>query len=267
MNRLLSIVIAACPLLASAESPDLKPDESAWRLAWEENFDGTQIDTAVWSKCTRGTPDWQNTQSPDPRLFEVSDGTLKLRGIVNDDTEKDPSPYLTGGIWTKDKKAFKPGRFEVRARLHGAKGAWPAIWLMPFEHGKYKWPMGGEIDIMERLNNNHVVYQTVHSNYTVNLDRTKDPLSSGQYLINRDDFNVYGVEIHPDKVVFFINGEPTLTYPKINGGADGQFPFHDKPWHMLIDMQLGGKWVGEVDPKDLPVEMEIDWVRYYEPAD
>ena len=28
-------------------------------------------------------------------------------------------------------------------------------------------------------------------------------------------------------------------------------------------MQLGGQWVGDVDPNDLPVEMEIDWVRYY----
>lgn len=28
-------------------------------------------------------------------------------------------------------------------------------------------------------------------------------------------------------------------------------------------MQLGGQWVGEVDPADLPVEMEVDWVKYY----
>ena len=27
-------------------------------------------------------------------------------------------------------------------------------------------------------------------------------------------------------------------------------------------MQLGGSWVGAVDPKDLPVEMEVDWVRF-----
>ena len=29
-------------------------------------------------------------------------------------------------------------------------------------------------------------------------------------------------------------------------------------------MQLGGSWVGTVDPADLPVEMEVDWVRYYQ---
>jgi len=29
-------------------------------------------------------------------------------------------------------------------------------------------------------------------------------------------------------------------------------------------MQLGGSWVGAVDSSDLPVEMEIDWVRFYQ---
>jgi hypothetical protein len=33
--------------------------------------------------------------------------------------------------------------------------------------------------------------------------------------------------------------------------------------HNII-MQLGGSWVGKVNPDDLPVEMEIDWVRFYE---
>jgi hypothetical protein len=31
----------------------------------------------------------------------------------------------------------------------------------------------------------------------------------------------------------------------------------------MIDMQLGGSWVGKVDPKDLPVQMIIDWVKVY----
>lgn len=71
--------------------------------------------------------------------------------------------------------------------------------------------------------------------------------------------------MYPDSIVFTINGHPTLTYPKIDGGKDGQFPFYI-PQYLLIDMQLGGQWVGQVDPADLPVEMEIDWVKYYEPV-
>ena len=236
-----------------------------WQLSWEDNFD-TAIDTAVWSKCDRGTPDWCNTMSKDARLFEVRDGILVLRGMVNPDTVADPSPYITGGIWTKGKKAFEPGKFEIKARLHGAKGAWPAIWLLPYETEKYMWPEGGEIDILERLNNNHVAYQTVHSHYTYDLGREDNPRHGGTFPIDREEWNVYGVEIHRDKVVFSINGKTTLVYPKINDGKDGQFPFYI-PQYLLVDMQLGGRWVGAVDPADLPVEMEVDWVRYYTPAE
>ena len=82
----------------------------------------------------------------------------------------DAAQYLTGGLWTKDKRAFH-GRIEVRARLHGAKGAWPAIWTLPYETDKYSWPMGGEVDIMERLNHDSIVYQTVHSLYLPTRNR------------------------------------------------------------------------------------------------
>ncbi len=240
-----------------------KADEAGWKLDWVENFDGNTLDTDVWGKCDRGQADWCNTMSPADSLYEVRDGMLILKGIVNPDTAADPSPYLTAGVWTKGKKSFAPGRFEIRARLHGAKGAWPAIWLLPFETEKYRWPEGGEIDIMERLNNNHIAYQTVHSHYTYNLGKDKSPVSSLTSPIDRDDFNVYGVDIYPDKIVFHINGETTHVYPKIESLQDqGQFPFYI-PQYLLIDMQLGGKWVGEVDPADLPVQMEVDWVKYY----
>ena len=45
-------------------------------------------------------------------------------------------------------------------------------------------------------------------------------------------------------------------------GDELQFPFK-KPYYLLIDMQLDGGWVGPVDTLDLPVEMVVDWVRYY----
>ncbi len=233
-----------------------------WRLAWEDNFNSNRLDTSVWGRCTRGTSNWDNTMSDREDLVIVRDGKLILRGIVNPDTSVDHSPYLTGGVWTKNRKSFAPGKIEIRARLHGAKGAWPALWLLPYDYRKYRWPLGGEIDIMERLNNNHFVYQTVHSDYTQNRGGDKNPPHSTTGAIDRDGFNVYGVEIHPDRIVFLVNGKETMTYPAT--GVDGQFPFYIDQY-LLMDMQLGGDWVGDVDAGDLPVEMEIDWVRHYLP--
>jgi hypothetical protein len=31
----------------------------------------------------------------------------------------------------------------------------------------------------------------------------------------------------------------------------------------MIDMQLGGNWVGDVDESTLPCKMYVDWVKYY----
>ena len=78
-----------------------------------------------------------------------------------------------------------------------------------------------------------------------------------------DEYNIYSVDIYPDSLVFAINHDYTFTYPRISTDKEGQYPFY-QPYYLLIDMQLGGSWVGGVDPKDLPVEMLVDWVRYYE---
>ncbi len=71
------------------------------------------------------------------------------------------------------------------------------------------------------------------------------------------------MELHSDSLVFFINGHRTFSYPRIKTDKGGQFPFTDHKYYLLLDMQLGGSWVGKVDPKELPVEMEIDRVKFY----
>ena len=124
------------------------------------------------------------------------------------------------------------------------------------------WPEGGEIDIMERLNYDSVAYQTVHSNYTWELG-IDDPKHGTTAAIDPDGYNVYAVDKHRESLVFFINWKHSLTYPRIKTGKEGQFPFSEREFYLLLDMQLGGNWVGEVDPGTLPAEMYIDWVRFY----
>lgn len=235
-----------------------------WKLIWSDEFNSSKIDSRKWSKIERGTPDWKNTMSKDPSLFAVKNGKLILRGKVNPNTKKDPSPFITGGISTQKKFSFRYGKIEIRAKVDSAQGAWPALWMLP-EGENGKWPDDGEIDIMEHLNFDDFAYQTIHTHYTYTLGR-KNPPNGTTAKIKRDDYNVYGVEWTPDKLVFFINGKETLTYPRIpEEKANKQWPFN-KPFYILVDMQLGGGWVestGKVNPKQLPVEMHVDWVRVY----
>ena len=97
---------------------------------------------------------------------------------------------------------------------------------------------------MERLNNDTIAYQTVHSAYTYTLGIKDNPKQGGIGFINRDDYNVYSVEMYQDSLVFFINETRTFAYPRIETDKEGQFPFTDKKFYLLLDMQLGGSWVG-----------------------
>lgn len=241
--------------------PCCKSPSTQWKLAWEDNFDqGDSFDPASWSKIPRGGSDWNNYMSDFDSCYAMRDGKLILRGLVNYSLPNDTAPYITGGVYTKDKVGFNNGRLEIHAKLNGATGAWPAFWLLPQDA---KWPGGGEIDIMERLNYDTIAYQTVHSNYTFNLGIKDNPRQGSTGPINPDGFNTYAVEMYPDSLVFFINDTRTFAYPRIETDKEGQFPFSEHQFYLLLDMQLGGSWVGAVDPKDLPVEMEIDWVRFY----
>lgn len=234
--------------------------ESRYRLVWEDDFNGTEIDTACWAKIPRGGSDWDRHMSDLDTLYETREGNLILRGIVNTQYPSDTSRYLTGGVYTKNKKTIKYGKVEIKAKLQGARGSWPAFWMVANDVG---WPEGGEIDIMERLNNDTIAYQTIHSYYTHVLGIKDNPRHGGTNTIDTAGYNIYAVEIHPDSLVLSINGNHTLTYPRINTDKEGQYPF-GIPYYLMLDMQIEGSWVGKAAPEDYPVEQHIDWVKFYE---
>ncbi len=232
-----------------------------WTLVWSDEFNGNKIDEKKWTKIARGKSDWSNYMSSDASLYDVKKGNLILRGIVNPNQKKDPVPYLTGGVYSVGKYSFLYGKIEIRTKLGCAQGAWPALWLLP-DIPNRKWPQDGEIDLMEHLNFDNFVYQTVHSGAT-RKQLAGNPSNSGRGKIKRNDYNIYGLEWTPDNLVFFVNGEKTFTYPRVPAlEAEGQWPFTN-PFYILLDMQVEGNWVGKANPKQLPVEMYIDYVRVY----
>jgi len=234
-----------------------------WKLIWKDDFEGKSLDTTKWTRIPSGTSDWNRHMSTDDACFKMVDGKLYLLGINNPDTSVDPRLFLTGGVWTKGKFAFQYGKVEIRAKLGSAQGAWPAMWMLA-ELDKYgKYPRNGEIDIMEHLNFDNIIYQTTHSYYTLDLGQKTNPPNSGTAPINADEFNVFGISWYPDRIVFQLNGKDTYTYPRVQGVDPSQWPY-DQPFYLLIDQQLGGSWVGKVDQEQLPVEMIIDWVKVYQ---
>ena len=254
--------VAAAAQGAPAGKGGAAPASPRWELAWHDEFDRSTLNLKNWTRCERGRSDWNNTMSDDPRLLKIQNGALLLTGVQNTDLEKDPAPYLTAGVTSKDKFQFQYGKAEIRARFKSAQGAWPAIWMLGLERG---WPANGEIDLMEHLNFDDKVYQTVHSEYTVKIDKSNTPPKSGAAAIQRDEWNVYGCEWDEEKIVLAVNGKPTFTYPRVPEKGEAQWPFN-QPFYFILSMQIGGSWVngaGPTNPAHYPAVMAIDWVRVY----
>ncbi len=273
--------MAAASLSATAQSPPKQtaPDgyqprtaatniTKEWRLVWHEEFDAPGLDTTKWSKISRPqqgrSANWEKYLSPREELYEFKNGTITLWGRNTPAGDPDSLRFQTGGITTRGKFAFTYGKIEVRARFSDARGAWPALWMLCANSVNGPYPRSGEIDLMEHLNHDTVVYQTIHSHYTLRVPGGKDIPSGSVPAIRPGEFNTYGMEWYPDRIVFTVNGQATLTYlRRADAVARGQFPF-DQPFFLHMDMQLEGGWVGPVSPEELPVSMEIDWVRVWQ---
>src|SRR5690554_5922690 len=234
-----------------------------WKLVWEDNFEveGTP-DSSKWAFSGRGTPDWACYCTDSRETVFVKEGNLHLKAMPNTNPA-DSVKYQTGCIQTKDRFFFKYGKLEVRAKLSKGKGSWPAIWMMPQNSQYGGWPDSGEIDVMEHLNFDSYVYQTLHSHHIDKLGEKENPVYFATKEFTQDEFNVYGVEWYEDRLDFFVNGEKSFSYPKLEGTDDVQWPF-DQEFYIILNQALGGAWVGEIHDKDLPVQMLVDWVKVYQ---
>jgi len=249
---------------------------------WAEEFNNQSLDTLTWSRVPRGGSYWDMHMSDQEGLVSFNDSCLVLTAIVNPGVPGDDAPLLTGGIWTKEKKDFGYGKLEIRAKFECAGGAWPAIWMMPSTEGndssddpywdEYQYRNYGEIDICETLNSDEFSYQTIHNSLNLKEEpegKLHQP-KSVTGAIDRDGFNVYSIEHYPDSLVLSINGAKTLCYKKMKADTLGntlparaQWTF-DRPFYLIVDMQVGAPWPGEAVLEDLPINMYVDWIRFYE---
>ena len=255
-NTILVMILALTAGLVACTGQKSDPDKfrKGWTLAWEDDFDGkTGLDT--WSKIPRGKQHMSRYMSDNEALYILEDGLLVLRGVENAGNNAE-IPFLTGGITRQGVKKNSVSRIEVRTRMNPVAGAVPFISLLPSDGtGNIA------IDIMERYGYDEFLYQSVTSQYTTIEGMPDNPPSSALVSVNPTQFHTYGVETYPDSIVFFVDNNRTKKYPRILTDIPGQFPFNDMDLNLFIGIRLNK----DTDSTELPVDMFIDWVRYYEP--
>ena len=242
-------------------------DSPSWQLVFEDNFEGTDSipDSSKWTLAERGDDTWNRYMSESYGQAYQKDGYLYLFGMMANDE------YLTGGIETRDKFDFTYGQVKCRARfLRQPQGNHTGIWMMPQPPAEL-WPKSGEIDIMEHLNDEDIIYETVHNWWEGGLNHEDDPVNRSTAAIDKEEFNVYGVIWNENSITFTVNGKENFTYKNEHmEGDDGfyQWPF-TKPFYLILSQSLGGEgtWEGVIDNAELPAVFQIDWIKVWQKSE
>ena len=231
------------------------------KLIWEEQFDGTKLDTTFWNfELGNGCPGncgWGNNE----RQFytkvnnQLEDGKLIITARRKDST------YTSTRITTKGKKEFKYGRMEARAKLPVGQGIWPAFWMLGSNISEVGWPDCGEIDILEYIGRDpQMVYTTLHTRAT----HGENASSKKTRIANIEEgFHIYAIDWTADFIKFYVDDKLVYTYaPETKNKA--VWPY-DQPFYFVINMAVGGNFGGpEVDDSIFPQQFVIDYVRVYE---
>ena len=234
-------------------------------LVWNEEFMKSTILDDIW------VYEPKNTANPDvvdqlqiyrEENVALSGGTLKISAT------KEAGIYASARL--NSKYAFKFGRIEISAKLpeQEKKGIWAKLGLIGNNENIVGWPQSGEIDIMEYFSYNpNKIFINIHS--SANNDKNGTLISANYHLESvEEEFHAYGIlwtEKYikfylddPDNIIYTLNRPPSPT--------EENWPF-DKPFYLLVDMVIGGKYAGAegVDDSLFPAIMEIDYIRVYHP--
>lgn len=265
---------AICEVSVSSEEA---PEIEGMKLVFEDDFDGNSLDTSKWNNWCVDLKEsglFRYGNSPDvvvhPDNAYVNDGTLRLLGSKEITTfDGITSNYRSGMVQTRDKFESTYGYIEAMVKIPDAAGSNPAVWMMPQmndETGEWIWGdennFGAEIDILERphpeggdeytgLVNKYWI--TMHyDNYTYN---PHEKYHVQPTLNNPYKWHKFGIEWTPDSIKFMLDGEVVAVQDKNIPNMSESF---------ILSYGLGG-WIGQIADEDLPAEMQVDYVRWYQP--
>lgn len=303
-------VAAVCPTQASdcveskvitGEEPSLLPEGRTFRLVWNDEFTGSELDSSKWSYRTNF---WGRRAHwfalPEDGCVEQKDGRihLKIKKLANGQFV---SPQLqTGELmwdipWDENRKGFFPlpkrekskfvhryGYYECRFRLQRKKGWWSAFWMQSEQQGCTLDPSvsGVEHDIMESFSPGEILAHCFHANgYShdylgFKIPRVSDAADKSAVLtVGTDAFHTVGMLWEPDGYSVFVDG--CQHGPKVGTGKGEAVshipefvlltteckPYRDERMTKMPDAKLRAELESAVQEED---EFVVDYVRVFD---
>ncbi len=244
-------------------------DLTGFALTFDEGFDGP-LEVSAWGPGTRWiahTPwagDFGDAAFADPAEgfpFTIANGMLRIEAR-KDEAFKDKWGRLwrSGLLASNDPSgkgfAQQYGYFEMRAKLPGGPGVWPAFWLASSYDRRN--PATGadgavEIDIIEFYGHHSGAYQSAVHVWTPAPHRAEGGTVTTRPGEVSSDFHRYGVMVARDFVTMYFDGVEVWKTPTPRE--------HNKPLMVLLNLALGSGW--PIDKTPSPSYMYVDYVRVY----
>jgi beta-glucanase (GH16 family) len=232
---------------------------TTYPLVWSDEFDGTALNDANW------TPEILPAYSFNNEVQSYTDSSNNLRvegGSLLIQAKKSGTSWTSARINSQNKRIFKYGKIEFRAKLPSGIGPWPAAWLLGNNISSVGWPACGEIDVMEWRGNptsdantvGHALHSTSRHGGNPLEPSTRTPVSNPS-----TQFHTYAVLWESNRITFSVDGVDVTPLTPVDQSA------FQKDFFLILNLAMGGSYVSNtIDPSLTSASYEVDYVRVYQ---
>jgi beta-glucanase (GH16 family) len=248
------------------ESLATPPPRRGYSLVWQDEFDGTALDSTKWTVYSGPRRAAQNTAD----AVAVADGVLTITTYTQDGV------HFTGFLDTAGKFLTAYGWFEARIRFESSPGEWGAFWLQSPTMGNPVGDVGtagAEIDVVEhRFSDTADV--DISNSYGINLHwdgygashrhvgGRGVPMAGAEAL--QGGWHTYALLWTPERYTFFLDG---VAQWATQAGVSRRPEFIKLTCEVQDASWAGHIPAGGYGPRGRSTtRMLVDWVRVWQPV-
>ena len=269
-------------------SPPIAPPQGSWSCTFDDEFNGTSLDTSKWQPLLTSTTGYQSGSLlsqvcyvDDPDTISESGGSLNLSvvSVSPPITCNQPggfsfdTSYEGGMITSYQLFSQQYGYFQVRAEMPptSVPGLQETLWLYPETLTLYgPWPDSGEIDYAEFYSSypDDDVPAVHYPGSSNDPDATAPDGCSIAGDTTAGQFNTYALSWTPTIITTYFNGVPCITDvygSHVTSPDTAPEPFN-QPFFLAFTSAFGMSGNDSFEPgtTPLPATMKIDWVRAWQ---